>query len=70
MCFVKVFGIGLSCAGAAIMVAVSKWVIYEGHEDEKKNKSTEIGGLMAVIGSCLCMAVYYNFQKPMLQEGL
>ena len=52
------------------MVAVSKWVIYEGHEDEKKNKSTEIGGLMAVIGSCLCMAVYYNFQKPMLQEGL
>lgn len=64
----KSLGIALSMTGAAIMVAWHDVKLYHGKEDDKKETSTQVGGLSAVLGSCVCMAVYYNFQKPMLKD--
>jgi len=69
----KIAGFGLAALGAGVMVGllhkmgIPRVVIVHGKEDSDDGGGS-LSGYLCVLGSCVCMATYYIFQKPLLKK--
>jgi len=71
----KLFGILLATLGSAVMIGLfgvldipTVRIITGSKAENEAGGSMSAAGAVCVLGSCLCMSVYYIIQKPLLKK--